>query len=220
MIELSLLCLQRLNMEEVLSQIVPYVDSLHLDIMDETFVTNTAFSPEEINRIDYDLPKHIHIMSRKPEPYIDRLQNVESVSFHYEAVSDHLKIIKFIKSRGYKAGISVNPETPVEKLVDLLPHLDRVVLMAVKPGYSGTKYLPETSRKIVRLRKLDKNIPIVIDGGMHEDTIREVMALGANACVVCSVIAKSPDYKAKTQELRLSGQIGSYNREDLLDSDR
>ncbi len=216
MIEFSLLCLERWNKEGELGKILPFVDSLHLDIMDGNFVKNRAFEPEEINKMDYGLKKHVHIMAFDPENYIKELNHVDSISFHYEAVDSHLNIIKLIKNKGIDAGLVINPETPVEKVKDLLKYLDRMVLMAVVPGFSGQKYLQETSNKIIELRKINKEINLVIDGGMHEDTIREVMTLGANSCVVCSVIVKSNDYERKIKQLKKSELIGKENRKKII----
>jgi ribulose-phosphate 3-epimerase len=91
--------------------------------------------------------------------------------------------------------------------------------MAVTPGFSGQKYIPSTSEKIIRLRNEAPNIEIVVDGGMHEDTIREVMTLGADACVVCSVIVKSDNWQAKIDQLKESGKIGSRNKYILKNGD-
>lgn len=218
MIEFSILCLERMQLNIELPKLIPYIDSLHLDIMDGNFVKNTAYTPDEINNLEYNLPKHVHIMAYEPEKYIEKLINIESISFHFEAVTNHDDIINIIKNKGFKAGIVINPETSIDEIQHLLNKLDRVVIMAVKPGYSGQKYIPSTSKSIVALRKLDKNTEIVIDGGMHEDTIREVMTLGANACVVCSVIVKSKNYGAKVKELKESGIIGYDNWAEISDN--
>ncbi len=215
MIEFSILCLERLMLDSELPKLIPHIDSLHLDIMDGRFVKNTAYTPEEINIIDHGVPKHVHIMAHEPEEYIRKLENVDSISFHFEAVDNHQAVIEKIRERGAKAGVVINPGTSIDGITPFLDQLDRVVVMAVTPGYSGQKYIPGTSKTIVALRKTDKNIEIVVDGGMHEDTIREVMTLGANACVVCSVIVNSGDYASKVSELKESGMIGRVNRSEI-----
>lgn len=202
MLELSLLCFNRLQKEESLKKILPLVDSIHLDIMDGKFVKNTAFSVQEVNELNFNLPKHVHVMAFNSEEIIDALKPVPSISFHFEAEEDPLNLIKKIQSKKIKAGLCINPETSVDEVADLLPLLDRIVVMAVYPGFSGQKYLPETSEKIRVIRAFDSKIEIVIDGGMREETIEEVLSLGANACVVCSVIVKASDPLEKTEKLK------------------
>lgn len=202
MIEFSMLCLNRLNFKEKLDEIVPLVDSLHCDIMDGEFVNNTAFTPSEINNMSNELPKHVHIMSRDPITYIKQIDIAETISFHFEAVDRHHEIIELIKNSGFKAGLVVNPETSINKIAYLVKSLDRVILMAVKPGFSAQKYINTTSAKISQLRDLSPDIDIAIDGGMNEETMKEVTSLGANSCVVCSVILNAKEYGVKIKSLK------------------
>ena len=201
MLEFSPLCIARLKKDHIFSAILNNVDSVHLDIMDGEFVPNTAFSVTEINEFKCSIPKHVHIMSWDPMQFIKDLVNVDSISFHCE-VEKCKNIIKKIKEKKIKAGLVINPNTPMDSIFEYLPLLDRVVVMAVEPGYSAQKYLPLTSQKIIELRDYCSDIEIVVDGGMNEDTIGEVKKLGANAFVVCSVIAKSKDVRAKILELQ------------------
>ena len=208
MLEFSLLCLKRWKKEDELVKIIPHIDSLHLDIMDGRFVNPTAFSVKEINQLNVNIPKHVHIMAFEPEKYINNLQNVNSISFHYESTKNPIEVIKLIKSKGFRPGLTINPETDIKEIKHLLEYLDRIVVMAVKPGYGGQKYLPNTSKKIADLRLIDKNIEIAIDGGMNEETIKEVMALSADSYIICSVLVKASDYAKKAQELREAQNIG------------
>ena len=219
MIEFSILCLEKHSMQDSLSRILPMVDSVHLDIMDGKFVPVEAFSPGFINRFETHLPKHVHVMSKDPLFYLEQLQGINSYTFHYEAVNDPQKVLTRIHQRGFKAGICLNPETSVSEINHLIPHVDRVLVMAVKPGFSGQKYIASTSEKIIRLRQEAPDVEIVIDGGMHENTIREVMTLGADACVVCSVIVQSADWQGKVDELKKSGRIG-FNNKMILEQSR
>jgi ribulose-phosphate 3-epimerase len=215
MIEFSLMCLQRHQMPEAAERILPLVDSLHFDIMDQKFVPTQAFSTDFVTSFSTNLPKHVHIMAYDPLQYLDALEDVTSVSFHLEAVDDPEIVAGQIKARGFMAGICINPDTSVDHVAPLVSELDRIVVMAVTPGYSGQKYIPHTSRKLIELRRLAPHQQIVIDGGMHEDTIREVMTLGASSVVVCSVVVLSPDWEAKAHELRESGNIGATNKRIL-----
>ncbi len=199
-------------MEDALSQILPLVDSVHLDIMDGRFVHAEAYSPEFINSFKTNLHKHVHVMSFNPEESLKQLHEIESFTFHIEAVKNPHALIDKIKEREFKSGICINPETPISAMRQFLPYIDRVILMAVNPGFSGQKYIPTTSEKIIQLRSEAPDVEIVIDGGMHEDTLREVMTLGANACVVCSVIVKSKSWQAKIEQLKESVKIGNRNK--------
>jgi len=200
MLEFSPLCLKRLNKDGIFSSILNSVDSVHLDIMDGDFVPNKAFSVSDINEFKCNIPKHVHIMSWDPMQYIKDLVNIDSISFHYE-VGGCRNIIQSIKDKQIRVGLVVNPKTSINEILKYIPLLDRVIVMAVEPGYSAQEYLPSTSQKIIELRKMSADIEIVVDGGMNEQTIDEVRILGANAFVVCSVIAKSKDIEGKIEEL-------------------
>lgn len=215
MLEFSLLCLKRWNKEQELDKILPHVDSLHLDIMDGDFVPPTAFTVKEINNFKVNIPKHVHIMAYHPETYIEKIKDVNSISFHYESTDQPLNIIKKIKNKGFRVGITINPETDIKEIKHLINHLDRIIIMAVRPGYGGQKYLQNTSKKISDLREFDKDIEITIDGGMNEDTIKEVMALSADSYVICSVLVKSGDYAMKAKELRKAQNIGIDLRHEV-----
>tara|TARA_B100001059_G_C17632272_1_gene475056 strand:- start:163 stop:801 length:639 start_codon:yes stop_codon:yes gene_type:complete len=201
MLEFSPLCLARLHKDDMFSAILDNVDSVHLDIMDGDFVPNTAFSVSEINEFTCSVPKHVHIMSWDPMVFIKDLINVDSISFHCE-VDNCGDIIKNIKAKGINAGLVINPNTPIDTIFKYIDQIHRVIIMAVEPGYSAQKYLPLTSKKISDLREFSPDIEISIDGGMNETTISHVKELGANAFVVCSVIAKSNNVQEKIKELQ------------------
>lgn len=211
MLEFSPLCLNRLKLDGILSTIIEHVDTIHLDIMDGDFVPNTAFSVESIINFKCNIPKHIHIMANDPISYIEKLKNVDSISFHFET-GDTLNVIKKIKDKNFKVGLAISPQTDIEKIFEYVPMLDRVIIMAVTPGFSGQKYFAETSAKIIKLRNFSKKIEIAIDGGMNEHTIREVRTLGADSFIVCSVIVKSNDVISKIIELKKSSINGALNK--------
>lgn len=209
LIEFSPLCIGRLKKSNSLSEVLPLVDTVHLDIMDKTFVNSNAFSVEEINNFKCDKPKHVHIMSRDLKKYISRLKDVDSVSFHYEATNNHDEILKQIRKRNFRTGIVINSETPINEFKHLISQIDRIILMAVPPGYSGQKFIDKTSGKVQEVRNLDSDIHIAVDGGMNEQTMFEVTSAGANSCVVCSVIIKSTSIKKKILSLKEMCMKGS-----------
>ena len=202
LIEFSPLCIGRLKKSNSLSEILPLVDTIHLDIMDNTFVKSLAFSIEEINNFKCDKPKHVHIMSKNLEHYISKLKNVSSISFHYESTVYHSKIIEMIKKKNIKVGIVIKSETQINEVKNIISKIDRVILMAVPPGYSGQKFIENTTNKIHEVRNLCTNVHIAIDGGMNEQTMFEVTSAGANSCVVCSVIIKSDNLKKKSYNIK------------------
>tara|TARA_B100001094_G_C18184564_1_gene802941 strand:+ start:29 stop:682 length:654 start_codon:yes stop_codon:yes gene_type:complete len=215
MLEFSLLCLQRLDLEGEMKKIHNHLDSIHLDIMDGEFVPPTAFSTNFVDDYKTSLKKHVHVMSYRPEEFFDELNNITSFSFHIEALKNPKPLLEKIRSQNIQPGLVVSPQTNIEKVFQYLELVDRIILMAVDPGYSAQSFIPETSKKIIKLRKQDKNVEIVIDGGMNEDTMREVLSLGANECVVCSVIVKSDNPIEKIKSLKSSGKIGLQNNEFL-----
>ena len=210
-IEFSPLCIGRLKKSSSLDEVMPFVDTLHLDIMDDTFVPSTAFSISEINNYNCEKPKHVHIMSKNIQYYIEKLINVQSISFHYEATSEHKYLIEKIKNKNIKAGMVINLETKIDEVKYILPFLDRIILMAVPPGFSGQKFVSKTTKKVKQVREINKKIHIAIDGGMNEKTMFEVTSAGANSCVVCSVIIKSENIKQKTLSLKQMCKKGNMN---------
>lgn len=209
MIEFSPLCLGRLKNEPMLDAILPLVDSLHCDIMDGQFVSPTAFTPKEINSLVCDVPKHVHIMAVDPRPYFIQLKGVNSISFHFEISESPMSLISSIRNLGFRVGMAINPKTSVKEIETILPDLDRLLIMAVEPGFSGQAFIEETENKIRQVRSLSKRIEISIDGGMNERTMKLVTGLGADSCVVCSVIAKAQDFEKQILTLRNACLIGA-----------
>jgi ribulose-phosphate 3-epimerase len=203
MLEFSPLCIGRLKLQENFENIYNLSDSIHLDIMDNSFVDNSAFDVKDINSFDYKRNKHIHIMSKNVEYIIDSINvKVESISFHYEATVNYEKISNIIKKKNIIPGIVVNPETQYANFNHILHLFGRVIVMAVKPGFSGQKYIEGTTEKIIQIRNDFRNIELVVDGGMNEQTIFEVTRNGADSVVVCSVIAKSNNCEKKIYDLK------------------
>jgi len=147
-------------------------DYIHLDIMDGKFVSNTA----EMHR-NYKTPLDIHFMVCDVKSYIDRYKDLKPVymTFHYEAVSNPMEMIDYIHSLGIKAGISISPETEVEKIIPYLPFVDLVLVMSVVPGCGGQLFIPNSVDKINTLYDLRRNnsyhYEIEVDGGINDETL-------------------------------------------------
>ena len=184
----------------------------HLDIMDGIFVPNISFGFPVCKAIAQVAckPMDAHLMIVEPWRYIERFAQlgVKYLSIHYEACNDrHLKeSIRIIRDLGMGAGVAINPETPAERLIPWLRHIDYVVVMGVHPGYSGQKYIPETTEKVAVLAEMiaaqDADCFIQVDGGVNTSNIAELERLGAGVFVAGSAAFSSPNPLAAIRALK------------------
>ncbi|MGX8707625.1 MAG: ribulose-phosphate 3-epimerase [Bacteroidales bacterium] len=183
----------------------------HLDVMDGVFVPNISFGFPVCKAIAEvaEKPLDAHLMIIEPWRYIERFAalGVKYLSVHYEACNDrHLKeCIKMIHDFGMGAGVAVNPETPAEVLIPYLRDIDYVVVMGVHPGYSGQKYIPETTEKVGVLAEMiagaEADCFIQVDGGVNVSNIAELERLGAGVFVAGSAAFSADDPKAAIRAL-------------------
>lgn len=183
----------------------------HLDVMDGIFVPNISFGFPVCKAIAEvaEKPLDAHLMIVEPWRYIERFAQlgVKYLSVHFEACGNkHLKeCIKLIRDCGMGAGVAVNPETPAEVLIPYLRQIDYVVVMGVHPGYSGQKYIPETTEKLAVLAEMiagaEADCFIEIDGGVSTANIAELERLGAGVFVAGSSAFASDDPKAAIKAL-------------------
>jgi len=167
---------------------------IHLDVMDGIFVPNISFGIPVIKSIrkHSNMVFDAHLMIVEPEKYVEefRKAGADIINFHVEATKYPAEVIQQIKATGAKAGITINPRTPVEVVYPFLKDVDMVLVMTVQPGFGGQKYMDECTEKIQELRELiDKenlNVDIEVDGGINEGTIETVMKAGANIFVAGS----------------------------------
>jgi ribulose-phosphate 3-epimerase len=185
-------------------------DLVHFDVMDGHFVPNLSFGIPVLQalRRRTHLPLDVHLMVSNPDRLLDDYlaAGAARIAVHQE-VSLHLdRLLAHIRQKGAKAGVALNPATPVEALVDVLPSLDFVLLMSVNPGFSGQAFLPRALDKARRLRQLiadsGAEVEIEMDGGIDRDNIAEVVAAGVDTCVVGSGIFAASDPVARMSELR------------------
>lgn len=182
---------------------------IHLDIMDGLFVPNISFGLPVVQAIRKATTKtlDVHLMIEQPERYITAFANAgaDILTLHYEA-SRHLhRAMQQIRDAGMKAGVVLNPHTPVELLQDLLPYLDLVLLMSVNPGFGGQKFIPQILDKTVRLKKMIEkrglDVLIEVDGGVNAETARKLFDAGADALVAGSYVFGSDDPQQTIQQL-------------------
>ena len=197
--------------EEVYSLEVNGADLIHCDVMDGVFVNNITFGIKMVEDIRKHtaLPLDCHLMIVNPEKYVERFAKAgaDIITVHYEACQDNLKeVLTLIKESGAKCGAVINPDTPVEKIADVLPLCDMVLVMSVFPGFGGQKFIPESLDKLRQLRKMidesGKEIDLQIDGGVTAENVAEIKAAGANVIVAGSAVFKAEDRKEMIAKLK------------------
>ena len=186
----------------------------HLDVMDGIFVPNISFGFPVCKAIAQvaEKPMDAHLMIVEPWKYIERFAalGVKYLSVHYEACNDrHLKeCIKLIRDCGMGVGVAINPETPAEVLIPYLHEIDYVVVMGVHPGYSGQKYIPETTEKVAVLAEMiagaEADCFIQVDGGISTANIAELERLGAGVFVAGSATFSSDNPIAAIKALMIA----------------
>lgn len=178
------------------------IDYLHLDIMDGNFVENKTWDIEQIKGIiNYNKPLDIHLMVDDVYKYIDQFQVLKPIyiTFHYEINYDIMKVIEYIKQYGIKVGLSIKPETDVEQILPYLPYIDLILVMSVDPGSGGQTFISNTTDKIEKLRAIDGNFLIEVNGGINIDTIDLVK--NVDIIVVGSYITNG-DYEERIKNIK------------------
>ena len=169
-------------------------DLLHFDVMDGRFVPNITMGPHilEAVRRSTSLPLDVHLMVVEPEHLLEAFADAGAtrIDVHWEACPNLHRTLQAIHGLGCKAGVAINPHTPVSFLSEVLHLLDAVLVMTVNPGFGGQEFLPETLPKIRALRQMigKQNIDIVVDGGINAQTAGAVIEAGANVLVVGSAV--------------------------------
>ena len=197
--------------EEVLSLEKNGADIVHCDVMDGVFVNNITFGIKMVEDIRKctSLPLDCHLMIVHPEKYVERFAKAgaDIITVHYEACQDNLKeVLMLIKSTGVKCGAVINPDTPVEKIKEVVPLCDMVLVMSVFPGFGGQKFIPTALDKLRELRAIidesGKEIDLEIDGGVTEENVEEIKGAGANVIVAGSAVFKAADRAAVIKKLK------------------
>ena len=182
---------------------------LHLDVMDGVFVPNISFGFPVIKYVQQlcKKPLDVHLMIVEPQKFVNEVRDcgAEIMNVHYEVCPHLNRVVQQIKNAGMKAGVTLNPATPVCLLRDIVAELDLVLLMSVNPGFGGQKFIPQTLCKVRELREIIKETGskaiIEVDGGVNEDTGKLLSQAGADMLVAGNYIFKAPDPQAAISTL-------------------
>lgn len=202
--------------DEIRAIDVADADYVHVDVMDGHFVPNITIGPLIVDAIRpvTELPLDVHLMIENPDQYIPAFAEAgaDIIVVHAEAVRHLHRTVQLIKSLGKKAGVSLNPATPLTALDMILPDLDLVLLMTVNPGFGGQSFIQNCLPKITELRQrietLGLPIELEVDGGVKVDNIGEIAAAGADVFVAGSAVFGADDYRATIAQLKKNGLLG------------
>jgi len=185
------------------------VSMVHLDVMDGHFVPNITFGPPVVARLrnDSNLLFDTHLMISEPDKYAQRFveAGADHITFHIETTSKPEKLIDKLHELGVTAGICLNPETPVETVEAVAPFCDMVLVMTVRPGFGGQKFMAEAAKKIIKIRKIvGAETRIEVDGGIDRQTAPVVVSYGADTLVAGNAVFAKSDRTAAINAIRAS----------------
>lgn len=201
----SFLSMKENRMNELM---ISSVDYIHVDIMDGLFVKEKTREDLEIKgMLNNSLkPLDIHLMVKDVKKYIDLYRDLKplNITFHYEAITNHLEIINYLKKIGINVGIAINPGTPVDSILSYLDMVDIVLIMSVNPGRGGQEFIKETKDKLKRLKEIrtinNFNFLIEVDGGINDQVVNNT--IDSDIIVSGSYITNSLDYEKQVKILR------------------
>lgn len=191
------------KLNEEIASIEPFVEMIHLDLMDYHFVPNLTFGAVVIKGIKTKLKMDCHLMVEDPDKYLEELAKlgVYSVTVHFEACPHLHRVVSRIRELGMKAAVAINPATPVCLLKDIVPFLDMVLVMSVNPGFGGQKFISTAVTKIAELKAMKADLLVQVDGGINAESAKLCRDVGADILVAGSYIFASANRKTAINSL-------------------
>jgi ribulose-phosphate 3-epimerase len=191
-------------------------DLIHVDIMDGHFVPNLTMGPPVVSSIRRvaRVPLDVHLMLEEPDRFLEAFVSAGAamISVHVEVLPHLHRTIQRIKELGARAGVAINPSTPVGSLEEIAGDVDHVLVMSVNPGFGGQTFIPRTESKIQAIRALlhqrGSRAPIEVDGGIDASNAARVVAAGATILVAGNAIFGAPDPERATRDLRAAATAG------------
>ncbi|MBI5152084.1 ribulose-phosphate 3-epimerase [Candidatus Peregrinibacteria bacterium] len=192
------------KLNEEIASVAKHVDMIHIDVMDGHFVPNITIGPVVVKSIKTRLPLDTHLMIEHPQKYIKNFAAYSKIiTIHYETCRRDLKkVVRYIKKQGCKAGVSINPATPLSKIYSVLRDVDMVLLMTVNPGFASQAFIKSVLPKIKYLRHIAPKLDIEVDGGVNQKTAKMCREAGANIFVAGSYIFGSNKRLSAIKSLR------------------
>jgi len=191
--------------EKYLRQVEKYTDIIHLDICDGIFAPQKTITAEDIKNIKTEAKYAVHLMVQDPTAEIERwynFPNIKRIIFHFEVAKIPATIIHHIEAYGFKAGVAVNPETTLDDIRAVGFQADLALFLSVRPGLQGQKIIPEVIEKIRAFKTEHPHIPIAIDGGVHEEKLKQLTDLNLDYIVMGSEIFNHPNPGEHLKELQ------------------
>ena len=187
-------------------------DWIHIDVMDGRFVPNLTYGTKVIETVRRltSLPLDVHLMVVEPETFLGDFASAgaSGLTIHAEATPHLHRQLNRIRELGCRAGVALNPATPLSAVCEIIPEMDLLLIMSVNPGYGGQEFIPYSVDKVRRARLMldeaDSSAAIEVDGGIARETIRDMWAAGADTFVAGNAIFSAPDPKAEIGALRAS----------------
>jgi len=183
---------------------VKSAEYLHVDVMDGHFVNNITIGPCVLKSIKTDLFKDVHLMIENPEKYIDDFvkAGADGITVHAETCKNLKDVIKQIHDLGLKAAVSLNPDSKLDMIDNVIDEVEMVLLMTVVPGFGGQSFIEKVLDKIKELRSRKKDLDIQVDGGINDQTVKKAVEAGANIIVAGSYIFGNPKPEKAIETLR------------------
>ncbi len=198
------------RLADEIKRIEDFADYVHVDVMDGHFVPNITIGPLVVEAVKRStrLPLDVHLMIEEPERHVESFARAGSdiITVHAEATKHLHRVVESIKEFGKKAGVSINPATPVNVLEDIIRDADLVLIMSVNPGWGGQSFIPGSLKKISAVRKMiekeGRHIELEVDGGIKVNNIKEAFEAGADVFVSGSGIFGNRDYGATITDMK------------------